>query len=216
MIGAVRVALRTDDQEARGRSLGALADAGEQGLADDRFVRDHEHVRLAALGLEIDDDVLHRQATCGVADTVDHLPAQPARLLLRMGRDDDLGRLRVEHGDRVPDRIRGVGFDDETVRGDACLTQSRKRPVESAAGGGSSSVLVDDVALVGVADGSENGDQVGPALGPALERLDQARAGNRLVGYNKNVAQPTTPCSSGGSAVGPEALVLRPNRTRSV
>ncbi len=45
----------------------------EQWVADDGLVGDHEHVRLSALGSDVDDDVLHGQALSSVADAVDHL-----------------------------------------------------------------------------------------------------------------------------------------------
>ena len=133
MVGAVRVALRAEDQEARGRARRTLADAREQRVADDGLVRDHEHVRLTALGRQIDDDVLDRQALSRIANAVDHLSPQPGRALLRMRRDDDLGRLRLEHRDRVAHRVGRIGLDDEPVGRDARLVQRSERPVEAPA-----------------------------------------------------------------------------------
>ena len=160
----------------------------EQRVADDGLVRDHEHVRLTAFGRQIDDDVLDRQALSRIANAVDHLSPQPGRALLRMRRDDDLGRPRLEHRDRVAHRVGRIGLDHEPVRRDARLVQRSERPVEASAGRRAPRVLVDDVRRVRVADRSEDGDEVHAVGGTALQRLDQARPGDRLVGDDQDVA----------------------------
>src|SRR5437867_3430565 len=81
---------RADDQEAGGRAGGALLDAIEERPSDDGLVGDDEDVHLALrLGRGVDDDVLDRQVARRVANPIDDVAAQPPRLLLRMGRDDD-------------------------------------------------------------------------------------------------------------------------------
>ena len=58
-------------------------------------------------------------------------------LRLRMRRDDDLVRRRLELCERVLHRLDGVGLDDEPGRGDALPTRSassvrsRRRPAEA-------------------------------------------------------------------------------------
>src|SRR5205823_11879553 len=88
MLGPRGVALRRDDQEARTPPSGAFADPLEQWLADDGLVGNDEDVLLPALGGDVDDDVLNRALAGDLAEAVDHVLAQPARLLLRVRCDD--------------------------------------------------------------------------------------------------------------------------------
>ena len=119
------------------------------GSPSDGLVRDHEHVRLAALVLEVDDDVLDRDAAGDAcAMSLDDVAAQPAGALLGMGRDDDLVDLRLELRERVAHRVDRVGLDDEAVRprcrrrAAASSVWSSRRPRRRAP-----RVLVDDVAV---------------------------------------------------------------------
>ena len=52
---------------------------------------------------------------------VDDVAAQPARRALRVGRDDDLGRRRLELSHRVADGVDRVRLDDEALGEDAGL-----------------------------------------------------------------------------------------------
>src|SRR5439155_7730128 len=188
MLGGRRVALRADDQE-RGRSLrGARADRVQQRIADDGLVRDNEDVRLGAgLLLEVDHDVLDRQPLCGAADPLDDVATQPTGALARVGRDDDLVRARLELHERVApggDRVRV----DDVARGlDALRAKRLERPVEPAARGGATRVLVDDVALARLVDRADHRDEQLSLRAAPLERLDQALSGDGLVRDHEDV-----------------------------
>src|SRR5205807_1863043 len=180
MGGRRRVALRRDDQEARGRAARALADPLEQRLADDGLVRDDEDVRLAALlALHVGDDVLNRDRAGGRADAVDDVPPQPPRLRLRVGRHDD--RVRLELGDRVAHGADGVGVDDEPVGGDAGAAEQLERVVEPSPGGRATGVLVDDVALARVVDRAQDGDADRTLARLPLHLVEWALPGDGLV-----------------------------------
>ncbi len=123
------LALRGDDQEARRRAAGPLADGVEQLLAEDGLVRDHEHVVGAFLGGEVDHDVLDGDVD-GRADALHDVAAQPAGARLRVRGDDNRVRRRHELAERVPDDVDGVRVDDEAVGCDPVLAQELERPVE--------------------------------------------------------------------------------------
>ena len=79
--------------------------------------------------------MLDGDAARALADAVDDVPPQPARLLLRDGwRDDDLVDRRLELGERVADSVDRIGLDDEAVRGDPVVpaaapsVRSSRRP----------------------------------------------------------------------------------------
>ena len=133
----------------------ARPDPVDQRLADHRLVGDDEHVGHPLSVRVVDDDVLDRDVTCGFLDPVDDVLAEPARLLDRMGGDDDVGRRRIEHPEGVPDRGLGVGLEHEPVRGDAGARAAAKacdRGAVSAAA--PARVLVDDVSGLGVDTGA--------------------------------------------------------------
>src|SRR5690349_3320500 len=193
-----RVALRRDDQEAGAASLRALADLVEQRTPEDRLVGDHEDVLLAGLGGDVDNDVLDRAVTGDVADPVDHVLAQPTRLLLRMGRDHDRVDWRLQLGERVADGGHRIGLDDEAMSRDSLVAEHPDRPVEPAARRGASRVLVHDVAALRLVHGRDDGDaEIVAAV--ALHRLDQLAAGNRLVGDDQQVHQWTRTSSAARS-----------------
>ena len=75
LVAARAVALRRDDQEARGTLPGPLANLVEEGRAEHGLVRDDEDVGWAALGREVDDDVLERQVARDAAHLLDCVPA---------------------------------------------------------------------------------------------------------------------------------------------
>ena len=76
--GALAAVLRDDDDEAVGPSAARRLSALEQRLAADRLVGDHErHVERQALGVEVDDDVLDRQAG-RLLHALDQVAPQPA------------------------------------------------------------------------------------------------------------------------------------------
>ena len=152
MFALRRVALRRDDQEARVAARGPLADPVEQRLAHDRLVREHEDVLGARLRRHVDHDVLDGDAARAFADAIDDVLAEPARLLLRVGREDDLVDRGLELSERVAHRRHGIGLDDEPVRGDALVPEHRERPVEPPAGRCAARVLVDDVAALRLVD----------------------------------------------------------------
>ena len=104
VVASLGLALRRDDQEARRALRRPLADLRQQRLAEHRLVGDDEDVRLAVLRRQVDDDVLERDRAGHAVHLVDRVAAQPAGLLLRVRRDDDL--VRLELGDRVPERRR--------------------------------------------------------------------------------------------------------------
>jgi hypothetical protein len=80
------------------------------------------------------------------ADAVDHVPTQPAGLLLGMGRHEDGIHRRLQLCKRVAHGRDGVALDDETERRDAGVAEQRDGAVEPASGRRASRVLVDDVA----------------------------------------------------------------------
>ena len=181
----LRVALRADQQEARRRLGGALADAVEQRLADDGLVRDHEHVLLAARRL-LDDDVLDGDVAGDRADSIEGVAAQPTRLLQRVGRDDDLVRRLVELVELVADGIGRVALHDHPVCSDPRLAEAGERAVEPAPRRRAAGVLVDDVALPGRVHRAEHRD-VDLTLGrAAAQRVDQRLAADGLVRHDQD------------------------------
>ena len=191
MLGLGRIALRADDQEARRRALRALADPPEQRPADHRLVRDHEDVRLVALVLEVDDHVLDGDLARNLAHGLDNVPAHPARVLLWMGGDDDL--VDPVLGERVPNRVDGIGVDHEPMGGDLRVAKDRERPVEAAARRGAASVLVHDRPVPRLADRADDGYADRRLLGVLAQRLDQALTRNRLVGDDEDVLHVSAP-----------------------
>ena len=108
-----------DDQEARRRPRRALLDLREQRLVRDRLVRDHEHVRLAALLASRSTTTCSTGMAPGdLLDPLDDVLAASSRTRLGVGRDDDLVHRRLELGERVAHRVHRVGLDDEAVRRD--------------------------------------------------------------------------------------------------
>ena len=85
MVAPGRIALRRDDQEARRASPCPLADSVEQRLPDDGLVCEHEDVLVPRLRGQVDYDVLDGDAARALADAIDDVPPEPARLLLRDG-----------------------------------------------------------------------------------------------------------------------------------
>src|SRR5207248_2798601 len=122
--------------------------------------------------------------------------SQPARLLARMRRDDDLVRPLLELDERVPDSRDRIGLDDEARGGDALRAQRLERPLQPAPGRGAAGVLVDDVALAGLVDRADDRDPERPLRAAALERPDQALAGDGLVGDHEHVLHRTGASSS--------------------
>ena len=99
--------------------------------------------------------MLEREVAGDAAHLLDGVAAQPARLLLRVRRDDDL--VGLELVDRVAERGHGIGLDDDAVRGDACRAQQLERLVEPPPRGGAARVVVDDVALARLVHRREHG-----------------------------------------------------------
>ena len=80
-----------------------------------------------------------------LADLVEQVAPAPARLRLRVGRDDQLVRLLDR--DRVLHRGQRIVVDDVARGGDPRLAEARERPVEPPARRRAARVVVDDVAL---------------------------------------------------------------------
>src|SRR4029453_884177 len=99
-------------------------------------------------------------------------------LFLRVCRDDDLGRPRLEHLDRIAHGVRGIRVDDETVGGNPGLTELRQRALEPPTRGRAPRVLVDDVTGMRIADRREHGHEIRL---PARDGVDQVRPRHGLV-----------------------------------
>ena len=161
-----------DDGELGGRLLRPLAHRGQERLADHRLASDHEHVRALARLVEVDDDVLDRDVAGRLARAVDQVPAQPARALLRVRRDDHLVGLVLAQ--RVAQRLQRVGIDDGAAGGDARLVEQVERVAQASLGRGAPLVLVDDVA--GARRVLRRDD--GHADGPSAARRAPRRSGS--------------------------------------
>ena len=137
-LGARYVArLRRDDQEARRALRGPRANAVEQLLRDDGLVRDDEDVAARSVGVVGRDHVAHRDVAGGLRDVADDVAAHPAGALLGMGRDDDLGRRRLELDERILRRLHRARLDHEALgrdrrtRAAAPSVLSSRRPAEA-------------------------------------------------------------------------------------
>ena len=131
MLAARRIALRADDEEARGALVRARADPVEERLAEHGLVRDDEDVG-ARPAADVGDDVLDRTVAGGLADLVEEVLAKPARPRLGMRADDDLvdllGREDVLHGgERIVVEHAAVRR-DARERAATASTRSSRRP----------------------------------------------------------------------------------------
>jgi hypothetical protein len=165
-----------------------------------RKLADHEDVGgphgLSGVG----DHVLDGNVPRRLADAVDDVLAHPAGLLDRMGGEDHVGRLRVEHAEGVADRVSRVVLDDEPVRGDACLAQRPQRAVQPPPGGRPASVLVDHVAGPRRVHRREHGDELDVLLGrPPFHGVDQRMSRDGFVRDNQDVASHKRPPRVGSS-----------------
>ena len=116
-LGARDVArLRRDDQEARRALRGPRADVVEQLLRDHGLVRDDEDVRARPWRRRPATTWRTGMSPAALRDVADDVAAHPARALLGMRRDDDLGRRRLELDERVLRRLHRARLDDEALR----------------------------------------------------------------------------------------------------
>ena len=178
-----------------GERLARLRIGVEQRRADDGLVRDHEHVVLTVLRVEIDDDMLDGHVDRST-DALDDVATKPARSRLRVRGDDDGVGRRHELRERIAHDVNGIGVDDEAVGGDAVRPQQVEGLVEPAARRRAARVLVDDEAFSRRRDRTGDGDTDRALGGATLERLDEALAGDRLVRDHEHVRHRRTSSSS--------------------
>src|SRR5205814_4396057 len=131
------------------------------------------------------DEVLHGHGARGRADPVEDAAAQPARLLLGMGRDEELVDGRLELRERVANRSRGIRLDDVAVGRDAGLAQVVEGTVEPATRRRAARVGVDDVAPLRLVHRRDDGDMEVVAAG--CERVSQRLRVDGLVRDHQDV-----------------------------
>src|SRR5437763_29475 len=158
-----------------------------------------------ALLREVDDDVLDRQPG-GLADALDQVLAQPARLRDRMGGDDDLVGAVV--GDRVHRRLKGVLVAHVPDQLDALGGEELLGQVDAHLRGVAHRLVVDDRAVRrAVLRNDQRELRVAPGVARA-HRVDQLGAADGLVGDYEDLCHGLTASHSrlGAVATAPAAF----------
>ena len=142
---AVAGALGHDHDEAVRALLGELLEVLDELAARGGLVGQHERdVERQALGVDVDHDVLDRQAGL-VLEPLRQVAPQPARGHGGQRRDDDL--VDAVGADRVGGGVERVGVADLAGALDALVAHEREREVDAHLGGVAHRLVVDDVAV---------------------------------------------------------------------